>query len=74
MKAILYARVSTEEQLDNWSVSAQIREFERYCEDKGWQNGGVYKEEGKSAGPIPSKSEPSSADFLMTAERKPLTL
>jgi site-specific DNA recombinase len=49
MKAILYARVSTEEQLDNWSVSAQIREFERYCEDKGWQNGGVYKEEGKSA-------------------------
>lgn len=49
MRAILYARVSTEEQMDGWSVPAQIREFEAYCQQKGWQNVGIYTEEGKSA-------------------------
>lgn len=49
MRAILYARVSTEEQLENWSISAQIREFENFCQQKGWQNTGIYTDEGKSA-------------------------
>jgi len=49
MRAILYARVSSEEQVDNWSIPAQKREFEQYCQQKEWQNVGVYSEEGKSA-------------------------
>ena len=49
MRAVLYARVSTEEQLENWSIPAQLREFESYCRQKDWQNAGIYKEEGKSA-------------------------
>jgi len=49
VKAVLYARVSTEEQLDNWSVQAQTRTFQEYCIQKGWTCVGIYKEEGKSA-------------------------
>jgi site-specific DNA recombinase len=49
MRAVLYARVSTEEQLEGWSVPAQIREFETYCRQKDWEIDGIYKEEGKSA-------------------------
>lgn len=49
MRAVLYARVSTEEQLESWSIPAQIREFEDYCHQKGWQVIDIYKEEGKSA-------------------------
>ncbi len=49
MRAALYARVSSEEQLDNWSISAQKHEFEQHCNQKGWQTARVYIEEGKSA-------------------------
>lgn len=49
MKAVIYARVSTEEQLESWSVPAQVRECESYCQQKGWQLGDIYREEGKSA-------------------------
>jgi DNA invertase Pin-like site-specific DNA recombinase len=49
MKAALYARVSSEEQLDNWSISAQKHEFEQHCKQKGWLTSKVYVEEGKSA-------------------------
>jgi len=35
MRAALYARVSSEEQLDNWSISAQKHEFEQHCNQKG---------------------------------------
>ncbi len=31
MKAILYSRVSDEDQIDNWSLAAQKREFEETC-------------------------------------------
>ncbi len=49
MKAVLYSRVSDESQIDSWSIPAQIREFETYCQQKGWQAVSVYSEEGKSA-------------------------
>jgi len=49
MRAALYARVSSEEQLDNWSISAQKHEFEQHCNQKGWQITRVYVEEGRSA-------------------------
>ena len=49
MKAVLYARVSTEDQLENWSIQAQTRTFQDYCQQKDWKCVGIYKEEGKSA-------------------------
>ena len=49
MRAVAYTRVSTEEQLEGWSIAAQRHEFERYCEQKGWQAAGIYNEEGISA-------------------------
>ena len=49
MKAALYARVSTDEQVDNWSLSAQKHEFKELCQQKGWQMGDIYSEEGVSA-------------------------
>ena len=49
MKAVLYARVSSEEQIDNWSISAQKHEFSDLCQQKGWQSTGIYCEEGVSA-------------------------
>ena len=49
MRAVLYARVSSEEQVDNWSLSAQKHAFEETCQSKGWQAGFIYSEEGVSA-------------------------
>ena len=49
LRAALYARVSSEEQIDNWSISAQQHEFEQLCRDKGWKVVKIYIEEGKSA-------------------------
>ena len=44
MKAIIYARVSTEEQEKGYSLEAQIEECRKYCEAKGWEVVKVYKE------------------------------
>ena len=49
MRAVGYIRVSDKEQLDGWSMSGQRHEFERYCEQKGWQAVEMYAEEGISA-------------------------
>ncbi len=49
MRAVLYARVSSEEQVDNWSLSAQRHAFSEICLQKGWQAGHIYSEEGVSA-------------------------
>jgi DNA invertase Pin-like site-specific DNA recombinase len=48
-KAVLYARVSDESQIDNWSLSAQKHEFIDICQQKHWQATIVYGEEGVSA-------------------------
>ncbi|WP_163583312.1 recombinase family protein [Gracilibacillus saliphilus] len=49
MRTALYIRVSTEEQLDGFSISAQKRQLTSYCESQGWDVVGFYVEEGKSA-------------------------
>lgn len=37
MRAIIYARVSTEEQGENFSIPSQIAAARRYASDRGWQ-------------------------------------
>src|SRR5438067_10572143 len=49
--AVGYIRVSSEEQAagDRWSLSAQRREIERYCQQRGWRLVKIYSDEGHSA-------------------------
>jgi DNA invertase Pin-like site-specific DNA recombinase len=48
-RARLYARVSTEEQTEGYSIDAQRRAFQLLCQSKGWTPDYEYIEEGKSA-------------------------
>ena len=49
MRAALYARVSTEEQTEGYSIDAQRRAFQRLCDERGWTPLHEYIEAGKSA-------------------------
>ena len=49
MRAALYARVSSEEQVEGYSIDAQSRAFRLLCESKQWTAHREYIEEGKSA-------------------------
>jgi DNA invertase Pin-like site-specific DNA recombinase len=49
MRAGLYARVSTEEQTEGYSIDAQRRAFQTLCEGRMWATYEEYVEEGKSA-------------------------
>ena len=49
IRAALYTRVSTEEQAnEGFSLDAQMRRLEMYCEMEGWTIAGKYREEGHS--------------------------
>jgi DNA invertase Pin-like site-specific DNA recombinase len=49
VRAALYARVSTEEQVEGYSIDAQRRAFHALCEGRGWMPHREYIEEGRSA-------------------------
>lgn len=49
MKVAGYIRVSSEEQVDGYSLSAQEKAIEDFASLKGWQVVNIYREEGKSA-------------------------
>ena len=49
IRAGLYARVSTEEQVEGYSLDAQRRAFKILVEGRGWEIYREYVEEGKSA-------------------------
>ncbi len=49
MKAALYARVSSEEQVEGYSIDAQRRAFQVLVEGRGWMEYREYVDEGKSA-------------------------
>jgi site-specific DNA recombinase len=48
-RAALYARVSSEEQVEGYSIDAQSRAFRTLCSTKLWTPAREYVEEGKSA-------------------------
>ncbi len=56
MKAVIYARVSTEEQKKGWSLKAQVEACKNYCEMKGWEIATIIKET-KSGKEISHRSE-----------------
>ena len=49
VRAVLYARVSNEEQVEGYSLDAQVRAFRSLAEARDWQNCQEYLEKGKSA-------------------------
>jgi site-specific DNA recombinase len=49
MRAALYARVSSEEQVEGYSIDAQRRAFQTLVQGRGWTAYREYIEEGKSA-------------------------
>lgn len=49
MRAALYARVSSEEQVEGYSIDAQRRAFQIFTKDKKWDIWREYIDEGKSA-------------------------
>lgn len=49
MKAAIYYRVSSEEQVDGYSLDAQRRALLDFCASKGWEVVEEYADEGKSA-------------------------
>lgn len=49
MRAVLYARVSTEDQVEGHSLEAQLGAMRAYANAKGWQVVGEYVEAGYSA-------------------------
>ena len=50
MRAALYARCSTEEQTEGYSLDAQRRAFEEYCERQGWEIVAEYVEQHGASG------------------------
>jgi len=49
MRAALYARVSSEEQVEGYSIDAQRRAFQKLAADRQWEAYREYIDEGKSA-------------------------
>ena len=49
MRAGIYYRVSSEEQVDGYSLNAQRRALEDFCRERGWAIADRYADEGKSA-------------------------
>jgi site-specific DNA recombinase len=46
MKAALYIRVSTQDQIENYSIESQRERLEAYCKSKGWEIYDVYIDPG----------------------------
>ncbi len=49
MRAALYARVSSEEQVEGYSIDAQKRAFQTLCQNRDWIPHYEYLELGRSA-------------------------
>ena len=49
MKAALYARVSSEEQVEGYSIDAKLRACRNFAKEKDWPVVAEYVDEGKSA-------------------------
>ena len=48
LRAGLYCRVSTEEQREGQTIDSQVRELERFAQDRSWVVARIYKDEGWS--------------------------
>jgi site-specific DNA recombinase len=63
-----YIRVSSEEQTENYSLSAQERAIRSYCDAHDWEITALYADEGESAWSDDAGSRPQFAAMLADAE------
>ena len=68
LRAAIYHRVSSEEQVEGYSLDAQDRATRLYCEAHGWAITGEYRDEGKSARTDDLTKRPEFARMLADAE------
>jgi len=68
VRAALYERVSSEEQVEGYSLDAQDRAGRLYCEAHGWQVAQVYRDEGRSARTDDLAKRPAFQQLLVDAE------
>jgi site-specific DNA recombinase len=67
-RVALYVRVSSEEQVEGYSLDAQEHSARLYCEAKGWEIVETYRDEGKSARTDDLAKRPAFAAMVADAE------
>jgi site-specific DNA recombinase len=67
-RAAIYIRVSSEEQVEGFSLDAQERAIETYCQEHGYQVVARYRDEGKSARTDDLAKRPAFQRMLEAAE------
>lgn len=67
MRIGVYVRVSTEEQVDNYSIEEQIERMKKYCEAKGWIIYKIYNDGGYSGSNL---NRPSMKKLIDDANNK----
>jgi len=70
MRAALYARVSSEEQVEGYSIDAQLRACRDFAQEKGWTVAAEYVDEGKSARAEDIGKRPRFKEMLEAAKAK----
>lgn len=68
LKASMYIRVSSEEQIEGYSLDAQERAARAYSEARGWVLGQSYRDEGKSGWTDDITKRPAFSKMLEDAE------
>jgi DNA invertase Pin-like site-specific DNA recombinase len=68
IRAGLYQRVSSEEQIAGYSLDAQDRAGKLYCDAHGWEIAQVYRDEGRSARTDDLAKRPDFQQMLVDAE------
>ncbi len=63
-----YVRVSSEEQVQGYSLAAQERAADAYCQSHGWRIVNVYRDEGRSARTDDVAKRPAFEEMLKDAE------
>jgi site-specific DNA recombinase len=68
IRAAIYERVSSEEQVEGYSLDAQDRAGRLYCDAHGWEVPNVYRDEGRSARTDELARRPAFEQMLADAE------
>jgi site-specific DNA recombinase len=67
-RAVGYFRVSSEEQVEGYSIAAQERAYRQYCEAHNYTSVAEYRDEGKSARTDHIRRRPQFAQMLQDAQ------
>lgn len=70
----LYVRVSSQEQIEGYSLDAQERAGRAYAEAHGWEVTAIYRDEGRSARTDDVGKRPAFGQMLADAERGVFTV